>query len=313
MTKEKTNLQKLIESGKPILAAEISPPLDGDPDVVRETARRYKGKVHALGVSDNRDRVCMSALAAAVLVKAEEVEPILHVITRDRNRIALIADFLGARALGIGNVLCTTGTHQTLGSFRAAKNVFDVDSTQLLQAYANLATDAGIVGETAIDGHGPVCLGAVASPDADPAQLQIMRLAKKVAAGARFMITQPVFDAQRFSTWWKQVTAQGIDEKAAVLAGIEILTDAEKARAQAKRRPLPMIPTPLLERLGLQSDKETQRATGIEIAVETIGRLSDVTGLRGFEIRCGQDQDAVLEVIEKAGLGIEQSSEPGSN
>jgi methylenetetrahydrofolate reductase (NADH) len=313
MTRDKTNLQELIESGKPILLAEVSPPLDGDAEVVRQTARRYKGKVHALGVSDNRDRVCMSALAAAVLVKAEEVEPILHVITRDRNRIALISDFLGAQALGIGNMLCTTGTHQTLGSFRAAKNVFDIDSTQLLQAYANLATDAGLVGETAINGHGPVCLGAVASQDADPAQLQIMRLVKKVAAGARFMITQPVFDLERFSSWWKEVTAQSIHEKAAFLAGIEILTDAEAAQALAQRRPAPLIPAAVLERLGSQSDKGAQRAVGIEIAVATIRQLSDITGLRGFEIRCGQDHDAVLEVIEKAGLGIERSSEPGSN
>ena len=89
MIEEKTNLQERIDSGKPILLAEVSPPLDGDPEVVRETARRYKGKIDALGISDNRDRVCMSALAAAVLVKAEEIEPILHVITRDRNRIAL--------------------------------------------------------------------------------------------------------------------------------------------------------------------------------------------------------------------------------
>ena len=313
MTKDKTKLQELIESGKPILVAEVSPPLDGDPEAVRRTARRYKGKVHALGVGDNRDRVSMSALAAAVLVEDEEVEPILHVITRDRNRIALVSDFLGARALGIGNILCTTGTHQTLGNFRAAKNVFDIDSTQLLLAYANLATDASLVGETAIDGHGPVCLGAVASQDADPAKLQIMRLVKKAAAGAQFMITQPVFDLERFSGWWKEVTAQGIHEKAAFLAGIEILTDAEAAQTLAKRRPAPLIPAPLLERLGSQSDKKAQRAAGIEIAVDTIRQLSDVAGLRGFEVRSAQDHDAVLEVIQKAGLAIEQSSDPGSN
>ena len=313
MTKDKTNLQELIESGKPILLAEISPPLGGDPDIVSQTARRYQGKVHALGVSDNRDRVSMSALAAAVLVKAEKVEPILHVITRDRNRIALISDFLGAQALGIGNILCTTGTHQTLGNFRSAKNVFDIDSTQLLVAYANLATDASLVGETAINGHGPLCLGAVASQDADPAKLQIMRLVKKVAAGARFMITQPVFDLERFSTWWKEVTAQGIHEKAAILAGVEILTGADQAQALAQRRPAPLIPAAVLERLGSQSDEKAQRAAGIEIAVDTVRQLSDVAGLRGFEVRCGQDHDAVLQVIEKAGLGIEQSSDPGSN
>ncbi len=312
MVKEKTNLHQRIESGKPILLAEISPPLDGDPEVVRQAARRYQGKVHALGVSDNRDRVSMSALAAAVLVKDENVEPILHVITRDRNRIALVSDFLGAQALGVGNILCTTGTHQTLGSFRAAKNVFDIDSTQLLGAFANLTTDASLVGETAINGNGPVCLGAVASQDADPTELQIMRLAKKAAAGAQFMITQPVFDLERFSTWWKEVRAQGIHEKAAILAGIEILTDADRAQALARRRPAPLMPASVLERIAAQSDKKAQRAAGVEIAVETIRRLSDLAGLRGFEVRCSSDHDAVLEVIEKSGLGIDEPSDPGS-
>ena len=302
MTKEKTNLQERIESGQPILAAEIAPSCDGDPVAVRETAKRYVGKVHALGVSDNRNRVGMSALAAASLVAAEGVEPILHMITRDRNRIALVSDFLGALAPGIRNVLCTTGTHQTLGRFRAAKNVFDVDSTQLLQIYADLATDGSIVGEQGIDGLGPVCLGAVVSPNADPAELQIMRTAKKLTAGAQFLITQPVFDLERFDAWWKEVTRRGIHQKVAVVAGVEILTDADEAKAYAQRRPQPMIPDAVLARLGSSSDKSAQRAAGIEMAVKTIRRLSDVTGLRGFEI-CGGGDDAVLEVIDESGVG----------
>ncbi|MEE8450465.1 MAG: methylenetetrahydrofolate reductase [Thermoguttaceae bacterium] len=303
MTNEKTTLQKRIESGEPILLAEYSPPLGGEPGVVREAAQRYAGKVHALGVSENRGRVGMSALATASLVLAEGVEPILHVITRDRNRIALISDYLGARALGIGNVLCTTGTHQTLGNFRAAKNVFDIDSTQLLQAYANLATDGSLVGEQGINGFDPACLGAVTCSLADPAELQMMRLAKKVAAGAQFIITQPIFDVERFDAWLKQVTSSGIHEKVAIVAGIQILTDADRAKSLAESRPDPMIPEATLSRLASETDKAAQRAEGIEIAVETIRQLSDAEGLRGFEI-CGDgDDEAVLEVIEKSGLG----------
>ena len=124
-----------------------------------------------MGVSDNRDRVAMSALAAASLLKAEGLEPILHVTTRDRNRIALVSEALGAQALGIRNLLCTSGTHQTLGSFRAARNVYDIDAVQLLQTYAHLASDGGLVGESGLEGAGPFCLGAVASPDADPFDL----------------------------------------------------------------------------------------------------------------------------------------------
>ncbi|HYW79491.1 MAG TPA: methylenetetrahydrofolate reductase [Thermoguttaceae bacterium] len=296
-------MQKRIESGGPILLAEYSPPLGGQPSVVRETAQRYAGKVHALGVSENRGRVGMSALAAASLVLAEGVEPILHVITRDRNRIALVSDYLGARALGIHNVLCTTGTHQTLGNFRAAKNVFDIDSTQLLQAYAGLAADASLVGESGINGFDPACLGAVTCSHADPAELQMMRLAKKVAAGAQFIITQPIFDVERFDAWFEQVTAGGIHEKVALLAGIQVLTDADQAKSLAESRPDPKIPEATLSRIVSAGDKAAQRTAGIEVAVETIQKLSAAKGLRGFEI-CGDgDDEAVLEVIEKSGLG----------
>lgn len=305
MTKEKTDLHQRIESGGRILVAEVSPPLGSDPAPVRDAAKRYAGKVHALGVSDNRDRVCMSALVAASLVASEGVEPILHVVTRDRNRIALISDYLGARALGIRNLLCTSGTHQTLGRFRAAKNVFDIDSTQLIQTYAGLATDGRIVGEDGIGGSGPVCLGGVAAPYADPVEMQLLQLAKKVSAGAEFLITQPVFDIQRFDAWWKEVARRGIHRKVAILAGIRLLTDAQGARACADERPDPVVPEALVERIVSKSDNSTQRAAGIEIAVETIERLSGFDGLRGFEI-CGDgDHDAALEVIEKAGLGTD--------
>src|SRR6202140_5549074 len=131
MALEKTELHKRIESGKPVLVAEMSPPRGGDPAPVRAAARQFAGKVHALGVSDNRDGVGMSATAPAALILAEGVEPILHMTTRDRNRIALVSDCLGAQAMGVRNLLCTSGTHQTLGPCRKAKNVFDIDSIQL--------------------------------------------------------------------------------------------------------------------------------------------------------------------------------------
>ncbi len=305
MTEQKTKLQERIQSGRPILIAEVSPPTGSDPSPLRELARGFAGKVHAVGISDNRDGVCMSALAAASLVASEGVEPVLHVITRDRNRIALVSDCLGAAALGVRNVLCTSGTHQTLGRFRSARNVFDVDSIQLLQTVAGLGSDASVVGEEVIEPVGPLCLGGVASPCADPLPLQVMRLAKKVRAGAQFVITQPVFDLDRFDTWLKEVVGRGIHQQVAILAGIKVLTDAETARAYAGRRPLPMIPEAVLERLASKSDKGGQRAAGIEIAVETIERLSAAEGLRGFEICADADAGAALEVIEKAGLGTD--------
>ena len=307
MVEGKTQLQQRIESGEAILLAEIAPPKGSDPAALHAAANRYAGKVHALGISDNRREVCMSALAAAALVAAEGVEPILHVITRDRNRIALVSDGLGAQALGIRNLLCTTGTHQTLGRFRAAKNVFDVDSIQLLQIYANLAGDGSVVGEEGIAGAGPFCLGATAAPYADPIEMQVVRLAKKVAAGARFLVTQPVFDLQRFEAWWREVTRRGMHERTAIVAGIRVLTDTDAAKAFAQERPCPMVPDAVLERLASASGKVAQRAAGIEIARETIERLRGFEGLRGFQI-CGErDDEAALQLIETSALGTESS------
>ena len=303
MSKPITSLQERIVSGKPLLIAEISPPRGADPAPVREMAERCAGKVHALGISDNRNRLSMAALAAAALVAGEGVEPILHVTTRDRNRIALVSEALGAQALGIRNVLCTSGSHQTLGRFRAAKNVYDIDSIQLLRMYANLAGECGPLGEDGIDGAGPFCLGGVASPDADPLESQVARLSKKTVAGVAFLITQPVFDLERFDVWWKEVTRRGIHEKVAVVAGIQPLGQEELAAArEGKRRPF-RIPAALLDRVVSKSGPAAQRAAAVEIAVETIAALSRRNGLRGFAV-CGDgDNDVALMIIEKSGLG----------
>ncbi len=305
MLTEKSVLNKRIESGKPLLVAEISPPKSGDPELVRAVARRYVGKVHALGVSDNREGVYMSALAAASLLVQEGIEPILHMATRDRNRIALVSDYLGAQALGIRNVLCTTGTHQTLGPARAAKNVFDIDSIQLIRTFANLTNDGAIVGEASLNGAPPVCLGAVANPYADPVEMQVLRLAKKVSAGAQFLISQPIFDLERFRAFWDKVAQRGIAEKAAVLLGIRVLTDAASARNYAARHPSPMISDALLARLSSKTDTSAQRAVGIDIATATIQQLSNLKGVRGFEIRADGDDEAALEVMQRSGLGVD--------
>lgn len=302
MSKPITSLQERIASGKSLLLAEVSPPRSADPAAVRAMSKRFAGKVHALGISDNRDRVSMEALAAATLVAAEGVEPILHVTTRDRNRIALVSEALGAQALGIRNMLCTSGSHQTLGRFRAAKNVYDIDSIQLLQTYAGLADGCKPLNEDRIEGAGPFCLGAVASPDADPLELQVSRLVKKTAAGATFLITQPIFDMARFDAWWNEVTRRGIHEKVAIVAGIQPLGQEDLSAArEGKRRPF-NVPGDLAERIAAKGDAASQRSAAIDVAVETIAAISSRKGLRGFAI-CGDgDSDAALTIIEKSGL-----------
>jgi methylenetetrahydrofolate reductase (NADPH) len=305
MSTQATGLQERIASGKAILLAEIHPPRGGDPAPLRAAAKLYAGKVHAVGVSDNRDRVAMSALAAASLLKAEGLEPILHVTTRDRNRIALVSEALGAQALGIRNLLCTSGTHQTLGNYRTARNVYDIDAVQLLQTYAHLASDGGLLGESCFPGAGPFCLGAVASPDADPFALQLLRLAKKTRAGASFLVTQPVYDLERFEAWWQEVTRRGLHDQVAILAGIQPLSDVHFAHSQVEPRPRPGIPDSLAGRVVSQGDPGARRAAAIEIAMETIRRLSNLPGMRGFCVSADGDHEAALQIIEISGLAVD--------
>jgi methylenetetrahydrofolate reductase (NADPH) len=291
-----TGLKDRIESGKPILLAEVTPPGNSDSREMSARARLFRNKVHALGISDNRDGIFMSAMTAAHLAADEGVEPILHMVTRDRNRVALVSDCIGAGALGINNLLLTSGTHQALGPNHEAKGVFDVDSTQLIQVAGSLDEEGRA---------GPFCIGAVAAPYGDPMELQVIRLLKKITAGAVFLVTQPVFDVERFCKWWEAVRQKGIHEKAAVIAGIRILVCAEEAKTFAGKRPSPMVPGELLRRIAQKSSEEEQRAEGLAIAGETIDRLKEIEGLRGFEIAGGRDPEAAIELIETAGLGVD--------
>ena len=292
MTDNPKSLKTRIQSGQSILMVEVAPPKTGDPAPLRAAAKQFSGKVHAIGVSDSRYGVCISSLAAAAVIAAEGIEPVMHLVTRDRNRLALLGVCLGAQALGVRNILCTSGDHQTLGVCPPAKNVFDIDSIQLLSAVARLE-------------NGAFCLGAVAAPFADPPEMQLMRLAKKINAGAEFLITQPVFDPDRFGAWWDQVAQRGLPQRAAIIAGIEPLLDVDQASKFAESRPRPVIPQTVLDRLASAGDRVAQRAVGIETAVETIRHLSSsacaANGLRGYQI-VADDPAAALEIIHRAGL-----------
>lgn len=292
MQQEKSILQQRIESGKRILLAEIAPPKGPDIKELKDLAKKFSGKALALGISDNRDDVRMSALAAASIMQGEGVETIVHMVTRDRNRTALYSDCIGAQALGVHNILCTSGTHQTLLPFYTAKNVYDIDATLLLKICKD-------VEKTSNHNATPLCLGAVTSPYADPIELQLPRLAQKIFVGAQFVITQPIFDLDRFDAWWKEVSNRGLHEKAAMIAGIKILSTPAVTKAFAEKRPSTMMPPTIIQRLSSKSASDACRKEGIAVALEIIERLSANSGLRGFEVSCDEDPDAAVEVLEK--------------
>ena len=295
-----TELQRKINNGDMILLSEISPPQSGDPKALTSISKEYAGKVCALGISDNKEEICMSAMAASSIVAKTGIEPIMHVITRDKNRIALISDFLGAQSLGIHNILLTSGTHQTLGPYKEAKNVFDIDSIQLIDMIHTLSQH-GIAGKQEFSGINSTCIGATADPFADPLSLQIMKLTKKINAGAVFIITKPIFSINRFQTWWEKVKAFGLHEKAAIIAGVRVLTHKDEMQQLIQSRPDPVIPKEVIERMESQENPDAMKEEGIKIALETIETLTAMKGLRGFEI-VSRDFSSIFSVIDRSAL-----------
>ena len=247
----------------------------------------------------------MSALATAAILRAEGVEPIVHMTTRDRNRIALMSDVLGAQALGLRSFLCTSGDHQALGRERASRNVFDLDSIQLLSVLDHLRREGVLFGDGRKVGPCDLYLGATASPFGEPPEPQVIRLAKKVKAGADFLVTQPVFDVEAFARWLESVRPMGVVAEAAVLVGVLAPPSADRARDLNETSPGMRIPDAVIERIGAVALAK-QRGEAIALAAELIGRLRGLEGVRGVYLMTEGDNAATVEVIEKAGLNRER-------
>ena len=218
----RSNLEKILSEGRFVVTAEIGPPKGSDAKKIRDKAEIVRGSADAFNITDNQTSVVrMSSLAGCVILLSMKMEPIMQMTCRDRNRIGLQSDVLGAAALGVRNILCLTGDHQSFGNHPAAKGVFDVDSIQLLQIIKNMR-DAGVFqsGDPLLAERPCVFLGAVANPYADPFDAQVDRLRKKIDAGAEFIQTQSVYNIEKFSRWMDDVRSQGLDKKVYILAGV---------------------------------------------------------------------------------------------
>jgi methylenetetrahydrofolate reductase (NADPH) len=289
------NLALLLGEGRFVVTGELVPPRSADPGVVRRAARRLRGLVDAVNVTDNATaRVGMSPLAAAVLATGEGLEPVLQLACRDRNRLALTADLLGAHALGIRTVLCLSGDPMEVGG-SGAKAVFDLDAVGL----ARLATELGqgsAPGGLVVDPPAEFLVGVAEAPGADPSDGA--RLEAKAAAGARFVQTQPVYDLAQFAAWLDRLAARGLPERVAVLAGVLPPSSAAQLERFAA---LPgwAVPDAVLRRMRGARD---QRAEGITLAAEMVEAVRDLPGVRGIHLM-GLGPDAgVPEVVEAAGL-----------
>jgi methylenetetrahydrofolate reductase (NADPH) len=302
MSQTKSNLQTVLEAGKFAVTAEAGPPRGAKPEVVREKAKILKGFVDACNVTDNQTSVVrMCSMAACKILQEEGIDSVMQMVCRDRNRIAAQSDILGAASLGIYNLLCLSGDHQCFGDHPQAKNVFDLDSIQLLKVAKDMRDDGKFAGGKEVDGKPEMFIGAAANPFADPFKIQVPRLAKKIAAGAQFIQTQCVFNLEKFAEFMKGVRDRGLDKKAYILAGVIPLKSATMAEYMAAKVAGTDIPAAYIDRMkGVEKKKQKQE--GIKIAVETIQKLKEIKGIKGVHIMAIEWEDAVPEIVQQAKL-----------
>ncbi|MBW2096508.1 MAG: methylenetetrahydrofolate reductase [Deltaproteobacteria bacterium] len=300
--KNASRLKRILDTGTFAVTAECGPPKGADPEVLFEKAEKLKGYVDAVNVTDNQTAIVrMSSLAACALLKSAGLDPVLQMVVRDRNRIALQSDILGASALGIGNVLCLSGDHQCFGNQPQAAGVFDLDSIQFVEVVKNMRDGSVILGGESLTAAPDLFIGAAANPFGDPASFRAIRLGKKVRAGADFIQTQCIYNLERFETWLHMVREKGLTEQTYILGGVTPLKSAGMARYMKNKVSGMDIPDALIKRMeGVP--KENQREEGIRICVETIEQLKEMDGVKGVHIMAIEWEDAVAGIVEESGL-----------
>lgn len=298
--KSGSNLEKILTAGNFAFTGELGPPRGTDADEVRKKASYLKGTVDAVNITDNQTAVVrMSSWAASIIVIQEGLEPNFQMVCRDRNRLAMQSDILGAYAHGIRNMLCLSGDHQKFGDHPQAKGVFDIDSMQLIGMVKKMRDEGKFLGGTEI-GHPPkIFIGAAANPFADPFEWRVHRLAKKIKAGVDFIQTQCIYNMDKFREWIKQANDMGLTEKAFILAGVTPMKSVGMAKYMKSNVPGMDVPDELVKRLqGV--DKKMQADEGIKIACEQIEEFKQLKGVAGVHLMAIEWEHKVPEIAERA-------------
>lgn len=300
--KADSKLARTLAAGNFAVTAECGPPRGADPQPMMDKASLIKDSVDAINVTDNQTAVVrLSSLASAVVLKRMGLEPVLQMVTRDRNRIALQSDLLGAAALGLKNVLCLTGDHQSFGNQKNARGVFDLDSIQLVHTAKTMRDDGLLVDGTELESSPALFIGAAANPFADPLEFRVIRLAKKISAGADFIQTQCIYNNARFEEWLTLAREEGLTEKVYILGGVTPFKSARMAKYMKENVAGMDVPDDVLDRIkGVPS--KNQAAEGIKMAVETIQWLKSLKGVAGLHLMAIGWEEKVPEILEAAGL-----------
>jgi len=300
--KTPSKLEKILAAGHLAVTSECGPPRGSDPEVIVEKANLIKDHVDAINITDNQTSVTrMCSLAACIRLKLMGLEPVIQMVTRDRNRIALQSDILGAAAFDIYNILCLSGDHQSFGDCAQGQNVHDIDSMQLIQTVRHMREEGKFLGGDDISRPPQMFVGAAANPFADPFEIRVPRLAKKIAAGVEFIQTQCIYDIEKFELWMKMAGDRGLLEKVNILAGVTPFKSAGMAKYMKNRVPGIEVPDELIKRMA-DTPKEKQPEEGIKICIEQIQHLKEVEGIRGFHVMAIEWEEMVPEIVEKSGL-----------
>ncbi len=301
-TDSSSRLQQLLSKGEFAVTAECGPPRGANTEIVNKKGQVLKGYVDAVNVTDKQTAIVrMSSIAACAHLLKIGLEPVMQMVTRDRNRIALQSDILGAYSLGIQNILCLSGDHQIFGSQPDAMNVFDIDSMNLIRMVRTMRREGKDMSGFELKDAPRMFIGAAANPFADPFEYRVIRLAKKIDAGADFIQTQCVFNMDRFKKWMAMAREEGLTEKVYILAGITPLKSEGMAGYMSKKVAGIDMPEELIKRMaGVPKKKAAEE--GIKISLETIEELRAIEGIHGIHIMAIEWEETVGEIVEAAGL-----------
>ena len=300
-----SNLKKVLASGQFAVTAELGPPKNADAEVIRTKAKLLSGCADAVNITDCQTAIVrMSSITSSVILMQEGLEPVTQMTCRDRNRIGIQSDLLGAAALGLKNLLCLTGDHQKFGNHPNSTGVFDMDSIQLLQMVRMMRDEKVFQCGEEIKGEAPdFFLGAAANPFADPFEFRALRLAKKIAAGAQFIQTQIVYNVEKFAAWMKAVRELGLHEKCYILAGVTPPKSIGMARYMKNNVPGMDVPDHVIARLkGAKDAKKDVQEEGINICVDIINRVKEIEGVAGVHIMAIEWERSVPEIAKRADL-----------
>ncbi len=298
--KSRSNLEKLLSRGKFVVTAELGPPKGVNINAIIDKVKILKGFCDAVNITDNQTSIVrMSSISSAIKIIQLGMEPIIQMVTRDRNRIALQSDLIGAAALGVKNVLCLTGDHQCFGNHPSSKNVFDIDSIQLIKMFKDMRDEHKFQCGEEMKHPPNIFIGAAANPFADPFDFRPIRLAKKVNAGVDFIQTQLVYNVEKFKEYMKKVREMDLHEKVYILAGVGPIKSVGMAKYMQKNVAGMDVPDKIVERLKKSKDTKEE---GINICVDIIQEIKEIEGVSGVHIMAIAWEEAVPIIVEKAGL-----------